>query len=346
MIRVLLKHFLSPGDVLMLTGAVRDLHRAYPGKYDVQVQTSAIQLWDNNPLVKPCFLPQQYSPADGQYTIVHCHYPALGQSNARPIHFVGAFHEFLGEALGVRIPVTEFRGDVYLSEAETATCPFEDGTHQLLEDVGKYWIIVAGGKTDFTTKWYPKYLYQQVVNRLHGGIHFVQCGEVTHFHPKLKGVTDLIGRTDLRQFLRLVYHSEGVLCPVTFAMHAAAAVPSKKPAFTIPVEPGLGTQCQIAPPLRPCVVVAGGREAPHWEAYPGHRFLHTVGALDCCAHGGCYRNRCNKMLDGSEKDSKHLCLKPVEWSDGYSYPKCMTMISPEQICRAIESYYEGGVLQY
>ena len=34
---------------------------------------------------------------------------------------------------------------------------------------------------------------------------------------------------------------------------------------------------------RPCVVVAGGREPAHWEAYPDHQFIHNNGALRCCA---------------------------------------------------------------
>ena len=37
-------------------------------------------------------------------------------------------------------------------------------------------------------------------------------------------VLDLRGKTDLRQLIRLVYHAQGVLCPVTLAMHLAAAV--------------------------------------------------------------------------------------------------------------------------
>ena len=44
-----------------------------------------------------------------------------------------------------------------------------------------------------------------------------------------------------RQFARLMYHASGVVCPVTFAMHLAAA---------IQVKPG-------RPRNRACVVVAG-----------------------------------------------------------------------------------------
>jgi hypothetical protein len=44
--RVLLKCFLSPGDIVMLTPAARDSHRAHPGKFLTDVRTSAGQLWE------------------------------------------------------------------------------------------------------------------------------------------------------------------------------------------------------------------------------------------------------------------------------------------------------------
>ena len=49
--RIILKTFLSPGDILMLTAVVRDLHLSYPKKYLTDVRTSAAQLWENNPYI-------------------------------------------------------------------------------------------------------------------------------------------------------------------------------------------------------------------------------------------------------------------------------------------------------
>src|SRR5581483_1032213 len=114
----------------------------------------------------------------------------------------------------------------------------------------------------------------------------------------------------------------GVLCPVTFAMHLAAAVPTRAG----------------RPPQRPCVVVAGGREPPHWEAYPHHQFLHTVGALSCCADGGCWKSRCQTVGDGDEKDRRNLCEQPVQVSPDLRIPRCMTLITPEDVIRRIEVY--------
>ncbi len=105
-----------------------------------------------------------------------------------------------------------------------------------------FWIVMAGGKPDYTIKWWSTQRYQAVVDNFEGKILFVQCGEADHHHPALRGAIDLRGKTDLRQFVRLLYHAQGVLCPVTLAMHLAAAVETR---------PGM-------PKKRPCVVVARG----------------------------------------------------------------------------------------
>ena len=43
--RLILRSFQSPGDVVMLTAAVRDLHAACPGQFVTDVRTSADALW-------------------------------------------------------------------------------------------------------------------------------------------------------------------------------------------------------------------------------------------------------------------------------------------------------------
>lgn len=311
---LLLKSFQSPGDVLMLTAAVRDLHRAHPGQFRTDVRTTAGELWQNNPYLTPL--------AEGAPDVetIDMHYPLIHQSNQRPYHFLHGFPLFLQERLGVRIPLTEFRGDVHLSPTEKESPPpyVERGIP------AKYWIVVAGGKFDFTAKWWNTAKYQQVVDRLGGRIHFVQCGAQHHWHPRLRGVTDLVGKTSLRQFIRLMYHADGVLAPVTFAMHLAAAVETRPD----------------RPKRRPAVIVAGGREPPHWEAYPHHQFLHVVGALPCCEEGGCWRSRCQVVGDGDPKDLHGLCCYPVQVTPELRIARCMEMITAEDVVRRIEIYRE------
>ena len=51
--RLILKSFQSPGDIVMLTAAVRDLHLAHPGQFQTDVRTSADALWQENPQLVP-----------------------------------------------------------------------------------------------------------------------------------------------------------------------------------------------------------------------------------------------------------------------------------------------------
>src|SRR6185295_7515015 len=130
--------------------------------------------------------------------------------------------------------------------------------------------------------------------------------------------------TDLRHLVRLVYHAQGVVSPISLLMHLAAAVETK---------PG-------GPRNRPCVVIAGGREPPHWTAYPHHQFIHTVGALRCCDNGGCWKSRVLPLGDGDEKDAPdQLCVDVVG-----RLPRCMHLITAEDVIRRIELYYAGGAL--
>ncbi|HEX7377997.1 MAG TPA: glycosyltransferase family 9 protein [Pirellulales bacterium] len=149
---------------------------------------------------------------------------------------------------------------------------------------------------------------------------FAQIGAAEHGHPALENVIDLCGKTDHRQLIRLVYHATGVLTGVSYPMHLAAAVP--RPPWMVG--------------LRPCVVVAGGREPAHWEQYPGHRFLHTIGALSCCATGGCWKSRTLPLGDGDHKD-RDLCLQPQA---GHS--RCMWLISPRDAISDIEQNFWLG----
>lgn len=189
---------------------------------------------------------------------------------------------------------------------------------------------IVEGTIAHNCKWWSPDKYQAVVDYFRGKIKFVQVGEKNHFHPPLKNVINLIGKTDLRQLIRLVYHADGVLCPVTLTMHLAAAIETKRGKH----------------PDRPCVVVAGGREGPQWEAYPNHQYIHTCGALPCCQKGGCWKSRCQKVGDGDKKDEKNLCKNPIQISPELRIPQCMHMINEYDVIRRIEHYYDGGVLEY
>jgi ADP-heptose:LPS heptosyltransferase len=320
--RLILVSKLSPGDILMLTAAVRDLHLSHPGKFITDVETSVPQLWENNPNIT------KLSKEDHGVEVVEAHYPLIHQCNEGPYHFIHGYRLDLEQRLGVKITPTKFWADVHFSKEELTWMSM---IHQhFTEWDSPFWIICVGGKKDYTAKWWIQEYAQEVVDYFRDRIQFVQIGAEgdNHFHPPLKGVINLIGRTDLRQLMRLVYHASGVICPVTFVMHLAAAVPPK---------PGL-------PRRKPCVVTAGGREPSVWEAYTNHIFLHANGQMRCCENGGCWKSRILPLDDGDEKD-RNVCLNPVEFN-GRKVQACMRdLVKPADVIRAVEKYYAGGILQ-
>ncbi len=313
--KLLLRNFQAPGDVLMLTAAVRDLHGCYPGEFKTDVRTSCPQLWENNPYLSPL----DEHAADVK--IIDCHYPLIHRSNQTPVHFIEGFSAFLNQELGLKITPTLFKGDLHLSPAERSL------VSQVTEIVGQdipYWLVCSGGKRDFTIKWWEHGRYQAIVDHFRGAIQFVQTGASGHFHPELEGVIDLRGKTTVRQLIRLMYHAKGTLTPVSFLMHLSAAVEMK-------TDVGLPPKSGLA---RPCVVIAGGREPPQWEAYPTHQFIHTVGMLPCCRTGGCWKSRTQPLGDGNEKDlPQHLCVDVVN-----KLPRCMDLITVADVVRRIEMY--------
>lgn len=293
----------------MLTAAVRDLHKHYPGEFLTDIRGPCEHLWQNNPYITPI------DEGDSEAESIVCEYPLIHRSNQEPWHFLHAFGSFLAGKLGLpHVHPTAFRGDIHLSEQETS---WISQVHEIVGADEPFWIVVSGGKNDFTAKWWSPLRMQEVVDHFQKRMRFVQVGEGGHHHPPLENVIDLRGKTDLRQLIRLVYHSAGVICPVTLLMHLAAAVPGKGPLRN-----------------RPAVVVAGGREPPHWEAYPHHQYLHSVGTLPCCDEGGCWKARVSPLGDGMPSDQS-LCVDPVESS---GLPRCLHEITAADVIRATERF--------
>jgi ADP-heptose:LPS heptosyltransferase len=293
----------------MLTAAIRDLHQTYPGEFETDVRCDYPDLWLHNPYLSPI------DERDKDVCVIEVHYPLIHHSNRLPVHFLHGFVEYLSDRFQRHIKITAFKGDIHLSELERTECPIKDVIGSL-----PFWLIVAGGKFDFTVKWWSTQRFQRVVDHFRGVLQFVQSGQAEHHHPLLEGVVDMRGKTSLRDLIRLIHFSSGVVCPVTLAMHLCAAVETRTPDR----------------PLRPCVVIAGGREPASWGSYPGHQFLHTIGMLPCCADGGCWLSRTFALNDGSEHDSVYRrCLHVVG-----DLPKCMDMITVEQVIERIEMYLE------
>ncbi|HEX7377998.1 MAG TPA: hypothetical protein VF278_12835 [Pirellulales bacterium] len=125
-----------PGDVVVMTAAVRELHRQYPGRYLTDVRTPAAAIWENNLDITPI--------ADGEAgaRTIDMHYPLVNQSNQRPVHFLEGYCEYLAAQLGLTsLRPQEFRGHIYLSEQE------KSWTNQVAETArhkGRFWLVNAG----------------------------------------------------------------------------------------------------------------------------------------------------------------------------------------------------------
>lgn len=314
--KLILSNLQSPGDIVMLTAAIRDLHLCYPNQFITDIRTPCPDLWEHNPYIT------SLEAGEDNVQEIYCHYPLIHESNTQPYHFIHGFIHYLNEQLNLEIKPTLFKGDIHITEEEKQL------PSQVSTIIGNtpFWIINAGGKFDFTAKWWSTERYQKVIDYFKDKIIFVQVGEDGHHHPPLRGTIDLRGKTSLRELVLLTYHAQGVLTPVSLTMHLAAAVETKAE----------------MPKNRACVVVAGGREPMHWEAYTHHQFIHTNGALKCCDNGGCWKSRVKKLHDGSENDHDYnLCVDVVN-----DLPRCLDMIDNQEVIRRIEFYYKGGSLNY
>lgn len=311
--KVLFVNDQSPGDVVMLLYGIASLHESRPGEFLTDVSCPAREIFDHCPWITPL------EHGDPEVKVVRADYPAIHRSNDHPVRFATAFAEHIAEELGVSVRPTRFHSLITISDAERS---WYSGVHEVLGRDVPYWVINAGHKNDFTAKAWSFKRYQEVVERL-PTVWFVQVGAAEHNHPKLEGpnVLNFVGKTDVRQLIRLVYNAFGVISGVSFPMHLAYAVPP---------HPRFGRMS------RANITVAGGREPAHWEEGPNHQYLHTCGMLPCCDMGGCWKSRVVPLGDGDSKD-KDLCVNPVDVG-GQWIGKCMDLITTDDVTRLVQKY--------
>jgi hypothetical protein len=67
-----------------------------------------------------------------------------------------------------------------------------------------------------------------------------------------------------------------------------------------------------------------------------------VGALRCCDNGGCWKARTVPLGDGDKKDEPgQLCVDVVG-----DLPRCMDMISADEVIRRVGMYFQGGAVSF
>ena len=323
---IVLEHRKALGDTVLMTALVRDLHLTYPGRFKVDLQTNWSRVWHNNPYVgtfKPDVYDRNKVVKLSWKPSIPSHGKAIVDGVERNLHILSWYHQSFESQTGIRVRPLKPYADIHLTEEE----------RQPLVS-GNYWVVVGGGKLDATVKHWHFDRIQAVVSQLRDrGIHCVQIG-ATHsnnIHPHLPNALDMIGKTeDIRDLFSLIYGSQGVICGVTGPMHIAAAF------------------------QKPCVVFAGGREDVWFEAYTNeynafgdecekvqveHKYLHSIGKLNCCKTYGCWKNRTVAIepLDLSSR-SNSLCLLPKRLPDNTAIASCQDLISVEDVVTAVLSY--------
>lgn len=309
-----------------MTAAIRDLKLLLGSGVEIAVHTSAPDIWLYNPHIVDVGKGIGFQSLRLDYGK---DYNGQRKDPTHNYHFLTAFHKDIKRKLGFDVPVLYPKPDIHLG-----------GDEHVRPIDRRYWVVLSGGKSDVTIKpWVTTRLQQAVDYLRQQGLNFVQVGalekpvetkKTRHFHPPLSGALNLLHKTNLRDLIRLIHHSDGVICGVTMAMHLAAALE------------------------KPCVVFAGGRESWWWEAYTNegeqfgpqasgklkvpHRYLHTIGLLPCCQQAGCLRNQVKAL-----KPKDYACERPVA-VDGQLVAECMRMIQVEHVVEAVMSYYKDGTL--
>jgi len=320
--KLLLTNKQCPGDGVMLAYAVKSLKEAYGNNYAVDVNVGYPDLfeglYEDNTLTK-------FDRSDKDVREITLKYETIHTSNQRLYFYLDGMRNQLSLELGIPIPPCEHSGFLSLRNEEKSW--YSAVYEELGYDV-PYWVINAGYKTDYAAKQWSFIEYQKLIE-MHPDTVFVQIGLDTnkhpnHIHAPLSGdnVINMLGKTDNRQLVRLVYNSYGVISPCSLLMLLGYAVPPH-PRF------GRKSRANIA--------IAGGREPNHWHQGPNAQYLHTCGMLPCCDYGGCWCSRVKKLGDGNQKDSS-LCHFPVELSNGQVVGKCMDMIKAEDVSRLVSMY--------
>jgi ADP-heptose:LPS heptosyltransferase len=254
---LILKQWQAPGDLVVMTIALRDLHLSYPTLFKTEVVSCYPEIFYNSPY---------QSKVNENSSSVEIWYKEQRKKLIHGgFHFSDAFIASFNNKLSLKILKTTIWPEIYLTDDE------KDPDYLKKFNIKKpYWVLNAGIKNDIPLKQYPPFFWQKVINYLNNeknkfGASIVQCGSTAAINPQFDGVIDLVGSTkNIRDYFVIMYHSNGSMGHVSLHMHVAAAF------------------------RKPCIIIAGGRESFRWESYPGQSFFDVIGRLDCAKEIGCW----------------------------------------------------------
>lgn len=271
----------------------------------VNVISTAGHIWDHNPNV--------------DRTLIHTEQNIIkigpgkltNASNRLDWHFANAFRISIEDALNIHILQGESRPDIWFTEEEF-------NAPRIINE--PYWVIVISGEKGWGCKMYPFERWQEFINQ-NKDTTFVQLGTNEDNPPRLQGqnVIDFVGKTQdkntgIRDLFKIFLNAEGSIGLVSFHMHLSGAL------------------------YKPAIVIAGAREPVSFTRYQGHQYLATEGCLPCNTISACWHcniDTCPQLVINETKE--HIGDRKV--------PKCVDIIYPEDITKALNMYYLGGRLQ-
>lgn len=293
--KIIFKSMKAPGDILMLLLAVRELHNNYPYKFITDIISPYPEITYNAPFLIKLI---ENGIKDPDAIILDVDYEfELKRCGSSGKHFSDGYITDINNKLNLNIKKDNIYPSVYLTVEEIMK-----DVNELYNIPKEFWIFNAGIKQDIPLKsWVLDYWIEIIEEFNDEGINLIQVGSNKDIHPDFGDkVISLVGKTEnLRDFMVLASNANGSIGPISLHMHLMACFKT------------------------PCIIIAGGREEPTWEAYPIHQFLHTIGSLKCCDMEGCH------------KSQRYECVNMNEFTN---YPQCMTLIKPIDVFRAFKRY--------
>ena len=317
--RLILRNFQSPGDIVMLTAAVRDLHLTYPDQFVTDVRTPCPELWEHNPYLTP--IAEERARCRGHRLRVSAH----PQEQRRAVSFHPRLHPAperaaAGSRSSRRVP----RRHAHLADRE------ERGTRRSRKSraarcrSGSSW---PAASTTSRSNGGIHARFQQVVDHFRDRMLFVQVGEK---RPRASAAAQ---RRRPARDDRSAPTGSARLSRAGRALpgHAADA-PGGRGRDAAGHAAGTG-RASSSP------AAANRRTGKRIRTISSSTAPARSGAATVAAAGN--RGSCRWATAMRKTRREHCCVDVVG-----TLPRCMDLITAGDVIRAIEVYFEGGAVSY
>jgi len=314
---------------VLATAIPRELHRQYPGKFEVVVESRYHDLWLHNPYISSSQIKSNIPliPKGVEKVVT----PTIKYTGTEK-HVLWMVLEGIAEQLCLdSLELTEMRPCIHLSDEEHSTAPSKSGALQGMP----YWAAFCAWSSNSSIYAWDFKKWGRVVNNLATTTDFLvaNCTQADrHDNSTNFKLAVNLNNLTLRECIWLIHHSDGVLCGPDEAMHIAAAL------------------------CKPCVVVAGCSRSSKIIGYSLDSLEHCAADIDDkyedlstlmvaqdflqastpCKNPCCF----NRVVVGDPKTSCKSIVDPaaVHGDKKPSYPQasCMYSISVPSVVGSVK----------